>query len=58
MKETYGPCEGKAEQHLLQQCFQLVGWLRTVLLSVVVGDEFLEFFSASLLFILVVSRYT
>ena len=37
MKETYGPCEGRAEQHLLQQCFQLSGWLRTVLLSVVVA---------------------
>ena len=36
MKETYGPCEKRAEQHLLQQCFQLSGWLRTVLLSVVV----------------------
>ena len=33
VKETYGPCEGRAEQ----QCFQLSGWLRTVLLSVVVA---------------------
>ena len=28
---------GRAEQHLLQHCSQLSGWLRTVLLSVVVA---------------------
>ena len=33
MKETYRPCEGRAEQ----QCLHLSGWLRTVLLSVVVA---------------------
>ena len=26
MKETCGLCEGNAEQHLLQHCFQLSGW--------------------------------
>ena len=25
MKETCGLCEGKAEQHLLQHCFQISG---------------------------------
>ena len=37
MKETCGPRQGRAEQHLLQQCFQLSGWSRTALLSVVVA---------------------
>ena len=26
MKETFGLCEGNAEQHLLQHCSQLSGW--------------------------------
>ena len=37
MKERCGPCEGRAEQHLLQLCFQFSGWSRTALLSVVVA---------------------